>query len=66
MLVDFVELPVELLSIPGSAIVPHILLQEPKLYPLFGYGCLHLSELDAGRSLSEDSMLLSASITEYR
>jgi hypothetical protein len=33
-------------------------LRVPKLYPLFGCGCLYLSESAAWWSLSEDNMLL--------
>ena len=38
----------------------------PKLHQLFGCGaCICLYESDAGWSLSEDTMLLSANIIEY-
>jgi hypothetical protein len=39
------------------------LLWVPNLHPFFGCGCLYLSESAAGWSLTEDSLLLSASIT---
>ena len=37
----------------------------PKLHPLYGYGCLHLSESATGRALSEDNIFLSVNITGY-
>lgn len=42
-------------------------IRSEKLHPLFGYGCVHLSESAVECSLSEDSQarLLSASITQY-
>ena len=40
-------------------------IRVPKLHPLFDCGYLYLSESATGWSLSEDSMFLSASITEY-
>jgi hypothetical protein len=36
-----------------------------KSHPLFGCGCVYLSESASGWSLSEDNMLPSTSITEY-
>jgi hypothetical protein len=41
---------------------PYFSLRIPKLHPLFGCECLYLSESAAGWSLSENNILLSASI----
>ena len=60
-LVDSVGLPVEFLSPLRPTVLPPILPLVPDC-PLFGCGCLHLSESAAGWSLSEDNMLLSASV----
>jgi hypothetical protein len=58
-------LPVEFLS-PSGPPNPssYFSIRVPKLHPLFGGGCLHLSESAAGWSISEDSHaeLLSATI----
>lgn len=54
-LIESVDLPAEFLSSSGPSHLPQLFHNVPDLCPLFGCGCMHLFQSDAGWSLSEHS-----------